>query len=61
MKTAVMEEVKHSFKPEFINRIDDIIVFHQLNQENMKAIVSLLASNLYKRCSARHPESAAGY
>ncbi len=50
MKAGVMEEVKKSFKPEFINRIDDIIVFHQLNQENMKAIVSLLASNLYKRC-----------
>lgn len=50
MKTGVMEEVKRSFKPEFINRIDDIIVFHQLNKDNMKAIVSLLASNLYRRC-----------
>ncbi len=50
MKSGVMEEVKRSFKPEFINRIDDIIVFHQLNNDNMKAIVSLLAANLYKRC-----------
>ena len=50
MKAGVMEEVKRSFKPEFINRIDDIIVFHQLNNENMKEIVNLLASNLYKRC-----------
>ena len=50
MKSGVMEEVKRSFKPEFINRIDDIIVFHQLNTENMKAIVNLLAGNLYKRC-----------
>ena len=50
MKSNVMEEVKHSFKPEFINRIDDIIVFHQLTNENMKEIVNLLASNLYKRC-----------
>ncbi len=50
MKSGVMEEVKKSFKPEFINRIDDIIVFQQLNNDNMKAIVSLLASNLYKRC-----------
>ncbi len=50
MKSNVMEEVKHSFKPEFINRIDDIIVFHQLNNENMKEIVNLLAANLYKRC-----------
>lgn len=50
MKTGVMEEVKKSFKPEFINRIDDIIVFHQLGDEDMKAIVGLLAANLYKRC-----------
>ncbi len=50
MKSGVMEEVKRSFKPEFINRIDDIIVFHQLNNENMKQIVNLLATNLYKRC-----------
>lgn len=53
MKSAVMEEVKKSFKPEFINRIDDIIVFHQLNDDNMKTIVNLLASNLYKRCEAQ--------
>lgn len=50
MKSSVMEEVKKSFKPEFVNRIDDIIVFHQLGTEDMKAIVNLLASNLYKRC-----------
>ncbi len=50
MKSNVMEEVKRSFKPEFINRIDDIIVFHQLNNDNMKEIVNLLVSNLYKRC-----------
>lgn len=50
MKDGVMEEVKRSFKPEFINRIDDIIVFHQLGDEDMKAIVGLLAANLYRRC-----------
>lgn len=50
MKSGVMEEVKRSFKPEFINRIDDIIVFHQLNNDNMKQIVNLLAANLYRRC-----------
>lgn len=50
MKSNVMEEVKRSFKPEFINRIDDIIVFHQLNNDDMKAIVNLLAANLCKRC-----------
>jgi len=53
MKTAVMEEVKKNFKPEFINRIDEIIVFHQLTDENMKAIVNLLASDLYKRCETQ--------
>jgi ATP-dependent Clp protease ATP-binding subunit ClpC len=53
MKSSVMEEVKHSFKPEFINRIDDIIVFHQLNNDNMKEIVNLLASNLYSRCESQ--------
>jgi ATP-dependent Clp protease ATP-binding subunit ClpC len=53
MKSSVMDEVKHSFKPEFINRIDDIIVFHQLNNDNMKEIVNLLASNLYNRCESQ--------
>lgn len=50
MKSGVMEEVKKVFKPEFINRIDDITVFHQLNRENMKEIVTLLAGNLSRRC-----------
>lgn len=50
MKNSVMEEVKRSFKPEFINRIDDIIVFHQLNKENMKEIVNLLSAGLCRRC-----------
>lgn len=50
MKSSVMEEVKRSFKPEFINRIDDIIVFHQLNKDNMKEIVNLLSAGLGRRC-----------
>ena len=50
MKSGVMEEVKRSFKPEFINRIDEIIVFHQLGKEDMKAIVNLLAAGLCSRC-----------
>ncbi|MBR6626850.1 MAG: ATP-dependent Clp protease ATP-binding subunit [Lachnospiraceae bacterium] len=50
MKSGVMEEVKRSFKPEFINRIDDIIVFRQLNNDDMKAIINLLTANLNKRC-----------
>lgn len=49
MKSGVMEEVKRLFKPEFINRIDEIIVFHPLNKENMKEIITLLSKNLIKR------------
>lgn len=51
MKSSVMEEVKKLFKPEFINRIDDIMVFHPLNREDMMRIVKLLSRNLSKRCS----------
>lgn len=50
MKSGVMEEVKKLFKPEFINRIDEIMVFHPLDQENMEQIITLLAAGLAKRC-----------
>lgn len=50
MKENVMEEVKRIFKPEFINRIDEIMVFHPLNRDNMKQIVSMLSKNLVERC-----------
>lgn len=50
MKQNVMEEVKRIFKPEFINRIDEIIVFHALNKEHMKEIVTLLSRKLIQRC-----------
>ena len=53
MKSNVMEEVKKGFKPEFLNRIDDIIVFHQLNKDNMKEIVNLLGANLTKRAAVQ--------
>ena len=53
MKASVMEEVKRSFKPEFINRIDDIIVFHQLDHDNMKEIIQLLSGSLCKRCQSQ--------
>ena len=49
MKAGVMEEVKKIFKPEFINRVDEILVFHQIGKEDMKKITSLLTSNLEKR------------
>ncbi len=50
MKDGVMEEVKRLFKPEFINRIDEIMVFHALTKEELRQIVSLLAADLVKRC-----------
>lgn len=49
MKDRVMEEVKRIFKPEFINRIDEVMVFHPLNKENMKEIVSIMLKNINKR------------
>ena len=53
MKEGVMEEVKRIFRPEFINRIDEIMVFHQLTNEEMMQITSLLAGNFAKRCKAQ--------
>ena len=50
MKASVMEEVRRMFKPEFLNRIDEIIVFHALNKEQMKQIVTLLFKELSARC-----------
>ena len=50
MKEGVMEEVKRIFKPEFLNRVDDMIVFHVLTKEHMKKIVTLLLKELYQRC-----------
>ena len=50
MKSGVMEEVRRIFKPEFLNRIDEIMVFHTLNKDNIKRIVSLLLKQLEKRC-----------
>ena len=50
MKNNVMEEVKRLFKPEFLNRIDETIVFRALNKDDMKQIVTLMASELQKRC-----------
>lgn len=51
MKNGVMEEVKRLFKPEFINRIDDMIVFHALTNEDMKEIITLLSKDLINRCA----------
>ncbi len=53
MKSNVMEEVKRIFKPEFINRIDEIMVFHPLTEQDMKQIVALLSKNLCERCKVQ--------
>jgi len=49
MKNKIMEEIKKAFRPEFLNRVEDIIVFHPLNQEHLKQIVTLMVNNLIKR------------
>ena len=50
MKAGVMEEVRKIFKPEFLNRIDEIMVFHTLKKEDIQKIVSILLKKLEKRC-----------
>ena len=50
MKSGVMEEVRRMFKTGILNRIDEIIVFHALNREHIKKIVSILLRNLQERC-----------
>jgi len=49
MKTKVLDELKRTFRPEFLNRIDEIIVFHELKTEQIEKIVGLLASDLEQR------------
>ena len=49
MKSNVMEEVKRLFKPEFLNRIDEIIVFHMLQREHMKQILDIMLKDLTGR------------
>ena len=49
MKEGVMEEVKHIFKPEFINRVDEMIVFHALNRDHIKSIAGIMADNFIRR------------
>ncbi|ATD53904.1 ATP-dependent Clp protease ATP-binding subunit [Clostridium chauvoei] len=53
MKQNIMEEIKREFKPEFINRIDDIIVFHQLDTSNILQIVNIMLNNTITRLKER--------
>ncbi|MEK7354708.1 MAG: AAA family ATPase, partial [Chloroflexota bacterium] len=53
MRDKVLAEVKKTFRPEFLNRLDEIIVFHELNEEQLRKIVDLLAKDLEERLSER--------
>jgi ATP-dependent Clp protease ATP-binding subunit ClpC len=53
MRDKVMEELKHSFRPEFLNRIDEVIVFHSLTQEDVKQIVDLLMKRVREQLKAK--------
>jgi ATP-dependent Clp protease ATP-binding subunit ClpB len=56
MKSAVMESVQQHFRPEFINRVDDIVVFHPLGREQLRAIVGIQLGYLRKRLADRDME-----
>jgi ATP-dependent Clp protease ATP-binding subunit ClpC len=49
MKSNVMSELKKTFRPEFLNRVDDIIVFHPLSEDNIRSIVGIMLDVLVKR------------
>jgi ATP-dependent Clp protease ATP-binding subunit ClpC len=53
MKDQVLSEVRKTFRPEFINRLDDIIVFHELNREQIGSIVELMVKDLQNRLAER--------
>ena len=53
MKNNVMGELKKSFRPEFLNRVDDIIVFHKLSEEHTREIVKLMLNSVIKRLEDR--------
>jgi ATP-dependent Clp protease ATP-binding subunit ClpB len=54
MKAAVLEEMRHHFRPEFLNRVDEIIVFHALSEEHLKQIVEIQLDRLRQRLAERH-------
>jgi ATP-dependent Clp protease ATP-binding subunit ClpB len=56
MKEAVLEELRRAFRPEFLNRLDEIIVFHSLSEEHLKQIVEIQLGTLRKRLEERHIE-----
>src|SRR5579872_2345910 len=56
MKGTVLEELRHHFRPEFLNRVDEIIVFHALSEEHLKQIVEIQLVGLRRRLADRHIE-----
>jgi ATP-dependent Clp protease ATP-binding subunit ClpB len=54
MKDAVLEELRHHFRPEFLNRVDEVVVFHALAEEHLKEIVEIQLERLRKRLAERH-------
>jgi ATP-dependent Clp protease ATP-binding subunit ClpB len=54
MKNAVLDEMRHHFRPEFLNRVDEIIVFHALSEEHLKKIVDIQLDHLRQRLAERH-------
>jgi len=54
MKEAVLEEMRRAFRPEFLNRVDDTIVFHALTQEHLEKIVAIQLKHLRSRLAERH-------
>jgi ATP-dependent Clp protease ATP-binding subunit ClpB len=54
MKTAVLEELRAHFRPEFLNRVDEIIVFHALTEDHLKRIVDIQLAGLRRRLGERH-------
>jgi ATP-dependent Clp protease ATP-binding subunit ClpB len=53
MKETVLEEMRHAFRPEFLNRVDEIIVFHSLSEEHLKQIVDIQLERLRSRLAER--------
>ncbi|MGC9322857.1 MAG: ATP-dependent Clp protease ATP-binding subunit ClpC, partial [Kosmotogaceae bacterium] len=56
MKTSVLEEVKRTFRPEFLNRLDEIVVFHQLTKDQIKVIIDILMRDMRKRLKEKNLE-----
>ncbi|WP_042478561.1 ATP-dependent Clp protease ATP-binding subunit [Bacillus ndiopicus] len=56
MKNTMLEELKKAFRPEFLNRIDEMIVFHSLEKEHLTEIISLMAASLTKRLQEQNIE-----